>query len=78
VTPDQVAQLFHGVDPPAQLLLEAGENLLGLIGEELDEDVVLVLEIEIDSAVGDPGLPGDLRYRRLVEAPLGEDLDGGL
>jgi len=65
---NQVAQFVDGRLGAIDLLSEAIENLFGLVAEELDQDIVLVLEIEVDRSVSDTGFTCDLGDRRLVVA----------
>jgi hypothetical protein len=54
---------------------ENGEKPPDTFLEDRDQDVVLVLEVEIDRAVGDARRLGDLAHPRRIKAILGEDLD---
>ncbi len=54
--------------------LEDLEQLPDAILEDADQDRVLVLEVQVDGAVGDIGGVRDLADARRVEAVLGEDL----
>ena len=57
-----------------QCLQQAAPALL----EDGGEDLVLVLEIVVDEAVGDLRFGRDIRDPRLVEALAGKHDDGGL
>ena len=75
---DQVAEFFHSVVALVDFLPEAVEHLFGLVVEKLDQNVVLVLEVEIDGAVGNTGLARDLGDGGLEKSLLGKYLDGRL
>jgi hypothetical protein len=76
VDANQIAQFADGRLGTIDLLAEALKNLLGLVAEELNQDIVLVFEIEIDRSVGDPRLTGDLGDRGLKITLPRENLDG--
>jgi hypothetical protein len=65
---------FHGVNFALRPVEEAVER--GVDG--FTQDVVFVLEIEIDGAVGDAGSGGNLGDARIEESMLGDDLDGSV
>jgi hypothetical protein len=74
---NQHPQLVDGRFGLVHLLTETLEGLGGPVAEEVDQNVVLVLEIQVDRTVRDPGLAGNLGNGGFVETLLGEDLDGG-
>ena len=57
-------------------IVELVENLFGPKGEDLEKDILFVLEVEVDGAVGDTGFPSDLSHGGLVVALLRKDGDG--
>ena len=65
---------FHGVNFALGPVEKAAES--GVDG--FAQDVVFVLEIEIDGAVGDAGSGGNLGDARIEESMLGDDLDGSV
>jgi hypothetical protein len=54
---------------------ETIKYLLGFIIEKLDQNIVFIFEIQVDSAVGDPGDPGNLGNSRLVKSLSGKNLN---
>jgi hypothetical protein len=78
VAPDERAQLRQRRlllrDLRAQLVVDLVHPRL----EQRDQQVVLVLEVEVDRAVGDPGVLRDLRHPRGEKPALGEHALGGL
>jgi hypothetical protein len=75
MSPDQVSKLFNGIFSLVHLFPEAPENLLGLVIEELNQDIIFVLEIEIDGAIRHTGFFGNLGNGGLKETVFGEYFD---
>lgn len=73
VPPDKVPQFVEAVVRLVDGGAKSIKNLLGPVVEELYQNIVFILEIEIDGAVGHAGLSGDLGNGRLVKALAGKD-----
>gem|GEM_PF-2328616 len=75
---NQNFELISGTVGPLDIFAKTLKNLLGLVVEKLNQNVVFVFKIEINSAVGDTGLFCDLRNGRLKISLAGEYLDSSL
>lgn len=73
---DQVAKLVHGIFGLADFFPEQVENLFGLVGKKLHQDVVLIFEIQINRPVRYTGFPCDLGNRGLKKSLICKHLDG--
>ncbi len=72
---NQVSKLINGVFGFIHLFSETSENLLGLVIEELNQNIIFVFEIKIDGAISHTGFFGDLSNGRLKETVFGKYLD---
>jgi len=73
---NQIPKLINRGIGPVHFLSKCVKYLLCLMAEKMDKDIIFVFKIKVHGAVGNPGLPGDLRYGRLVEAFIGEKFYG--
>src|SRR5687767_11775013 len=78
VQPHEPADLRLGIVLARDLRSQSLHEGRHLLAEERDQDLVLGLEIEIDGAAGDAGLPCDVGHARVVEAVAREDAHGGV
>ena len=74
--PDEVSQFVQAVVGLIDGGAKSVKNLLGPVVEKLHQNIVFILEIEIDGAIGNAGLSGDLGNGRLVKPLTGKYLDG--
>jgi len=72
---NQVSELFDSILGLIHLFSETPENLLGLVVEELNQNIIFIFEIQIDGSISHTGFLGDLRNGRLKETVLGKYLD---
>jgi hypothetical protein len=68
-------QFFAGVVFLFKQEFDLQDDLADFIFEQRDQDVVLVVEIEVDGAVRDLGLLGDIGDAGIEKAFFGKDLD---
>ena len=73
--PNEIAKLVQAGIGPIHLRTETIKYLLGFIIEKLDQNIVFILEIKIDGAVGDAGFFGNLGNGRLMKSLSGKNLD---
>jgi len=78
MTPDQVSKFINGIFGLVHLFPEAPENLLGLVIEELNQNIIFVFEIKIDGAISHAGFFGNLSNGRMKEPVFGKYLDSRL
>jgi hypothetical protein len=72
---DKIPKFIQAVLSPIDLLTEGFKNLFGPKTEKLNQDVVFIFEIQVDSAVGDPGFFCNLGNGRLVKSLSGKNLN---
>jgi hypothetical protein len=58
--------------------LKPVKHLLGFKLKKLNQDIILIFKIKIDSAVGNPGLICDLSDSGFIKTLLGKNLDSSL
>ncbi len=78
MSPDQVSKLVNGILGLVHLFSETSKNLLGLVIEELNQNIIFIFEIQIDGAISHAGFFGDLSNGRLKETVFGKYLDSRL
>jgi hypothetical protein len=57
---DKIPQFVDSIVCFVDFFPEATKNLLGLVTEKLNQDIILIFEIKIDSTIGNFCFPGDL------------------
>jgi hypothetical protein len=73
--PNEIAKFVQAGIGTIHLRPETIKYLLGFIIEKLDQNIVFILEIQINGAVGDPGYFGNLGNGRLMKSMSGKNLD---
>jgi hypothetical protein len=73
--PNEIAKFVQAGIGPIHLRPETIKYLLGFIIKKLDQNIVFILEIQINGAVGDPGFFGNLGNGRLVKSLSGKNLN---
>jgi len=69
-------QLFPGIGEARQLGAGARDEPVERRIDGRHEQFILILEVEVNGAVGDPGPPGNGRDPRMEESLLGDDFNG--
>ena len=73
--PNEIAKFVQAGFGPVHLRTETIKYLLGFIIKKLNQNIVFILKIKIDGAVGDPGYFGNLGNGRLMKSVSGKNLD---
>jgi len=78
VPSDQVSELALSMIRILHRFPEALKHQAGFVAEKIIQNIRFIFEINIYGAIGDPGLPGDLRYGGFIKTLLGKHLDSGI
>jgi hypothetical protein len=74
----EVFQFIDGIAGAVNLLPKTFEDVFGPVTENLNQNIVFIGKIKVDSPVGYTGLFGDSRNSGLVIALPGKDFDSGI
>ncbi len=67
MAPNKIAQLINGCLRMVDFFAKVGKNLPCFIIEKMDQDVIFIFEVKINSPIGNPRGPCNLRYGRFME-----------